>query len=84
MGSIAVLTLIAIRGEFSLRLLREASMRTFKSTGTIIWVTFGATALAGAYTIAGGPTYVANLIVGYDMPTMAVLLVMMVIFLILG
>ena len=84
MGSLAVLTLIVIRGEFSFNLLREASMRTFKSTGTIIWVTFGATALAGAYTIAGGPTYVANLIVGYDLPTMGVLLVMMVIFLFLG
>ncbi len=84
MGSLAVLFLIWIRGEFSLNLLREASMRTFKSTGTIIWVTFGATALAGAYTIAGGPTYVANLIVGYDLPTMGVLLVMMVIFLFLG
>ena len=84
MGSVAVLLLIILRGEFSFNLLREASMRTFKSTGTIIWVTFGATALAGAYTIAGGPTYVANLIVGYDLPTMGVLLVMMVIFLFLG
>ncbi len=84
MGSLAVLFLIWVRGEFSINLLREASMRTFKSTGTIIWVTFGATALAGAYTIAGGPTFVANLIVGYDLPTMGVLLVMMVIFLFLG
>ncbi|MDF1793787.1 MAG: TRAP transporter large permease subunit [Thalassobaculaceae bacterium] len=84
MGSIAVLVLIILRGEFSFQLLQEASMRTFKSTGTIIWVTFGATALAGAYTIAGGPTYVANLILGYDLPTMGVLLVMMVIFLFLG
>ena len=84
MGSVAVLLLIWTRGEFSINLLREASMRTFKSTGTIIWVTFGATALAGAYTIAGGPTYIANLIVGYDLPTMGVLLVMMVIFLFLG
>jgi TRAP-type mannitol/chloroaromatic compound transport system permease large subunit len=84
MGAVAVLILIIVRGEFSFKLLREASMRTFKSTGTIIWVTFGATALAGAYTIAGGPTYVANLIVGYDLPTMGVLLVMMVIFLFLG
>ncbi len=84
MGAVAVLILIIMRGEFSMQLLREASMRTFKSTGTIIWVTFGATALAGAYTIAGGPTYVANLIVGYELPTMGVLLVMMVIFLFLG
>jgi len=84
MGSLAVLALIWIRKEFSIKLLREASMRTFKSTGTIIWVTFGATALAGAYTIAGGPSYVANLIVGYELPTLGVLLVMMLIFLFLG
>lgn len=83
-GSVAVLVLIKIRGELSHQLVMEASMRTFKSTGTIIWVTFGATALAGAYTIAGGPTYVANMIIGYDLPTIGVLLVMMVIFLILG
>ena len=84
LGSVAVLLLIVLRGEFSMTLLREALMRTWKSTGTIIWVTFGATALAGAYTIAGGPTYVANLIVGADMATMGVLAVMMIIFLFLG
>ena len=84
MGSVAVLALIVLRGEFSFRLLHEASMRTFKSTGTIIWVTFGATALAGAYTIAGGPTYVANLILGLEMGTLGVLLFMMLIFLFLG
>lgn len=84
MGAIAVLLLIVIRGEFSWALFKETLMRTFKSTGTIIWVTFGATALAGAYTIAGGPTYVANMIVGMDMPTMGVIAVMMVIFLFLG
>ena len=83
-GSFAVFLLICLRGEFSFNLLKEASMRTFKSTGTIIWVTFGAACLAGAYTIAGGPTYVANLILGLELPTMGVLLVMMVIFLFLG
>jgi len=84
MGTVAVLVLIVLRREFSFLLVREALMRTFKSTGTIIWVTFGATALAGAYTIAGGPSYVANLIVGADMPTLGILAVMMIIFLILG
>jgi len=84
MGTVAVLILITIRREMSLTLVREALMRTFKSTGTILWVTFGATALAGAYSIAGGPTYVANLIVGAELPTMSVILAMMVIFLFLG
>ncbi len=84
MGTVAVLFLIWLRGEFSITLVREALMRTFRSTGTIIWVTFGATALAGAYTIAGGPTYVANLIVGSDLPTLGILMMMMLIFLFLG
>jgi TRAP-type mannitol/chloroaromatic compound transport system permease large subunit len=62
----------------------DSLMRTLKSTGTIIWVTIGAAALAAAYTLAGGPTYVANLIVGSDLPTMGVILLMMLIFLIMG
>lgn len=76
--------LIVIRGEFSVALIKQALMRTFKSTGTIIWVTFGATALAGAYSISGGATYIANLIVGADLPTMGILLSMMLLFLFLG
>ena len=84
MGTVAVIVLIILRREFTFGLFYEALMRTFKSTGTIIWVTFGATALAGAYSIAGGPTYVANLIVGAELPTMGILLIMMVIFLFLG
>ncbi len=84
MGTVAVLAIIIKRGEFSLSLVKEALTRTFRSTGAIIWVTFGATALAGAYTIIGGPTYVANLIVGAELPTWGVLGLMMIIFLILG
>jgi tripartite ATP-independent transporter DctM subunit len=84
MGTVAVLIIIILRREMSWLLFRESLMRTFKSTGTILWVTFGATALAGAYSIAGGPTYVANLIVGAEMPTLGILLVMMLIFLFLG
>lgn len=84
MGCVAVLVLILIRGELNWSLFKDAMMRTFKSAGTILWITFGATALAGAYTIAGGPTYVANMIVGAELPTMGILLVMMLIFLFLG
>ena len=84
MGVIAVGVIAALRGEMSYHLLWEALKRTIKSTGTIIWVTIGATALAGAYTIAGGPTYIASTILGADLPTMGIVLVMMLIFLILG
>ena len=62
MGAFAVLVIAILRGEASWDLIWDSLMRTLKSTGTIIWVTIGAAALAGAYTIAGGPTYVADFI----------------------
>lgn len=84
MGALAVFIIALARGEASIGLLWDSLMRTLRSTGTIIWVTIGAAALAGAYTVAGGPTYIANLIVGSDMPTMVVLLTMMLILLFMG
>ncbi|MDW3224103.1 MAG: TRAP transporter large permease subunit [Paracoccaceae bacterium] len=84
MGALAVLVIAILRGEASFDLVWESLMRTLKSTGTIIWVTIGAAALAGAYTIAGGPVYVADFIVGSDLPTMGIILAMMLILLFMG
>ena len=84
MGAVAVFMIALFRGEASMELVWDSLMRTLKSTGTIIWVTIGAAALAGAYTIAGGPTYVANFIIGQELPTMSILLMMMLILLFMG
>ena len=40
--------------------------------------------MSGAYTLAGGPSYIAELIVGSDMPTYLVILTMMLILLFMG
>ncbi len=84
MGAFAVFMIAVFRGEASVGLLWDSLMRTLRSTGTIIWVTVGAAALSGAYTLAGGPRYIADLIVGAEMPTMLVLLTMMLILLFMG
>ncbi|WP_299287861.1 TRAP transporter large permease subunit [uncultured Tateyamaria sp.] len=84
MGAMAVFVIALLRGEASVELVWDSLMRTLKSTGTIVWVTIGATALAGAYTIAGGPTYVADFIVGSELPTMLVIALMMLILLFMG
>ena len=84
MGALAVFVIAAMRGEASVNLVWESLMRTLRSTGTIIWVTVGAATLSGAYTLAGGPAYIAELIVGAEMPTMMVLLTMMLILLFMG
>ena len=84
MGALAVLVIAILRREASFGLIWDSLMRTLRSTGTIIWVTIGAAALSGAYTLAGGPTYIAQLIVGAEMPTFLVLLTMMLILLFMG
>ncbi len=84
MGVVAVFILGVIRREMTFEIVWDSLMRTLKSTGTIIWVTIGASALAAAYTLAGGPTYVANMIIAADLPTMGIILVMMAIFLVMG
>ena len=84
MGAFAVLVIAIFRGEFSFELVWDGLMRTLRSSGTIIWITVGAAMLSGAYTLAGGPNYIADLIVGAEMPTMLVLLTMMVILLFMG
>ncbi|MFY0682680.1 MAG: TRAP transporter large permease subunit [Thalassovita sp.] len=84
MGAAAVFIIALVRGEASPDLVWDSLMRTLRSTGTILWVTVGAAALAGAYTLAGGPVYIANMIVGAEMPTMVVLLTMMLILLFMG
>jgi TRAP-type mannitol/chloroaromatic compound transport system permease large subunit len=81
--SIAIFTAI-LRIEDMRDLLWDALLRTMKSTGTIIWVTIGAATLAGAYTVAGGPDYIANLIIGAELPTMGIILAMMLILLFMG
>ena len=84
MGALAVFIIAVARGVGPVGLLWDGVMRTLRSTGTIIWVTVGAAALSGAYTLAGGPNYIAQLIVGSEMPTMLVRLTMMVILLFMG
>ncbi len=84
MGVIAVFVIGLFRREMSFEIVWDSLMRTLKSTGTIIWVTIGAASLAAAYTLSGGPNYVANLIIGAELPTMGIILVMMLIFLVMG
>tara|TARA_R110002012_G_scaffold79855_3_gene202798 strand:+ start:659 stop:1999 length:1341 start_codon:yes stop_codon:yes gene_type:complete len=83
-GCLGTLLIIKLRGELTTGLFLEALQRTMRSTGTIIWVTFGATALAGAYSLVGGPAFVAGSIVGFDFPPMGVIVMMMLVFLFLG
>ena len=84
MGVVATLIIIFFRKELTWFLFKDALVRTFKASGTILTITFGATTLAGAYSLAGGPTYVAETILAYDLRPMYLIFMMQIMFLILG
>jgi len=84
MGVVATLIIIYFRKELTWFLFKDALVRTFKASGTILTITFGATTLAGAYSLAGGPTYVAEMILAYDLKPMYLIFMMQIMFLILG
>jgi len=84
MGVVGVLALIVLRGEFRVPLLREAFEQTFRSVGILLWVTFGASTLIGAYTLAGGPRWIGSLITGLEVAPTVIVLLMMLVFLFLG
>ena len=84
MGVVATLIIIFARKELTWFLFKDALTRTFKASGTILTITFGATVLAGAYSLAGGPKYVAETILAYDLNPMYLIFMMQIMFLIMG
>jgi len=83
-GVVATLLLIFIRRELNTVMVLEALEQTFVSVGAIMWVTFGATVLAGAFTLAGGGRFVADAIGALDVAPIAIVVVMMLVFFVLG
>jgi tripartite ATP-independent transporter DctM subunit len=86
-ASIAVgmtLAIIALRGELSWKIVRQALTQTLRACGIILWVTFGAAVLIGVYNLSGGQRYVTDLITGLDISPFITILVMMAVFVVLG
>jgi tripartite ATP-independent transporter DctM subunit len=86
-ASIAVgmtLAIIALRGELSWKIVREALTQTLRACGIILWVTFGAAVLIGVYNLSGGQRYVTELITGLDISPFVTILVMMAVLMVLG
>lgn len=83
-GAFGVLLSTIVRGEFSIRMLRKAAMQTLRTTGMIVWIGIGASALVGVFNLMGGINFVGNLITGISETPIVVILFMMLILFVLG
>ena len=84
MGVVGTLIASAIRGELKWAMVRESAEQTMRACGMLLWLSFGATAMIGVYNLAGGSTFVQELMTGLAVPPIGVVLIMMLILLVLG
>lgn len=83
-GAFGVIISTMVRGEFSWNMLLDAALQTLKTTGMIVWIGIGASALVGVFNLMGGINFVSGLISGISDTPIFVILVMMLILFVLG
>lgn len=83
-GVAAVMIAAVYRKELSVAVVFDALKHTMRTVGMIIWVGIGATMIIGVYNLMGGDRFVQQMIIGQDLPPLAVVGIMMLILLFLG
>lgn len=83
-GSVGAVVSAAVYRRLNWRMIRDAAIRTMKITCMLIWLFFGATAIIGFYTLAGGTEFVAKALLGLPLGRIGILVVMQLIWIVLG
>ena len=84
MGVIGVIISAIIRRALNYDIVHSALRVTMRTCGMIIWIGIGASALVGIYNLMGGKRFVETAILGLDVPSIVIILLMMAILLALG
>lgn len=84
MGVIGVVFSAIIRRELTYKIVHSALQQTMRTCGMIIWIGIGASAVVGIYNLMGGKRFVETAILGLDVPSIVIILLMMAILLVLG
>ena len=84
MGVIGVVLSAIIRRELTYNIVHSALQQTMRTCGMIIWIGIGASAVVGIYNLMGGKRFVETAILGLDVPSIVIILLMMAILLVLG
>ncbi|KJS09725.1 MAG: C4-dicarboxylate ABC transporter permease [Hoeflea sp. BRH_c9] len=83
-GVLGALVIVAINGELKIPMLIEVLKQTGSTVAMLTWVFFGASALVGVYTLAGGTTFLQDMIGGLPLPPLGIVVIMMLILIVLG
>jgi tripartite ATP-independent transporter DctM subunit len=84
LGVTAVLVAVAIHRRFNWKLIKDATVETFRITGLTMWIFYGAMCFSAVYARAGGAVFMSDLILGLGMNRWLILITMMGISFLLG
>jgi len=83
-GVIFAIVAAVINRRFSIAMMRESLFETLKISSMLAWLFFGAQTIIGAYTLAGGTTFVTNALKAMDLGPWGTILFMQLIWIFLG
>lgn len=84
LGTLGALVILAVNGQFNYASLRYSVVQTGRTVAMVTWIFFGASALVGMYTLAGGTDFLRSEILGLGLGPLPTLLLMMAILILLG
>lgn len=83
-GSLGAVISAAINRRLNWGIFKDSAIRTMKVTCMLIWLFFGASAIIGIYTLAGGAEFVKTTISGLPLGPLGIVIAMQIILIILG
>jgi tripartite ATP-independent transporter DctM subunit len=83
-GVIFAIIAAVINRRFSIRMMRECLFETLKISSMLAWLFFGAQTIIGAYTLAGGTTFVTHALKAMDLGPWGTIIFMQLIWVFLG
>lgn len=83
-GVLGAMIAAALNRQLTMESFVYSVRQTGTSIGTVIWIFFGANALISVYALAGGLSYINDLVLGVNLPPMGTLLVMVLALFLLG
>jgi tripartite ATP-independent transporter DctM subunit len=72
------------RQRLTAPVVRDVLLQTLRTSGMVLWLTFGAAALIGVYGLVGGTRFAAEVLAGLDLSPIGTILLMLAVVFLLG
>jgi len=83
-GALGAVLCAVVRRRFNWKMLKESLVETTKITSMVIWIVFGASALIGVYTLAGGARFVEETVLALPLGRWGILILTQVFYIFMG